>query len=142
MVWILPLNFSDAHPRASAAPFNVEFLPQSAGNALRWRVGPSTPLYVLGRCAPFQPHPKRSLKIRRVLKPSGRLILIEHDRAPDPRVAVWQDRLNERKRRGLAVPGMPIGSPGMEQGPRRQAYSVVLFDANGGTSEFQKYDAR
>lgn len=29
--------------------------------------------------------------------------------------------------RGLAVPGMPVGSPGMEQGDRREAYEVVLF---------------
>ena len=46
------------------------------------------------------------------------------------------------KAKGLAVPGMPIGSPGMEQGPRRQAYSVVLFDDKGGVSEFQKYTAQ
>lgn len=46
------------------------------------------------------------------------------------------------KAKGLAVPGMPIGSPGMEQGQKRQGYSVVLFDANGGTSEFQKYAAQ
>ncbi len=31
--------------------------------------------------------------------------------------------LRERpKARGIAVPGMPIGSPGMEQGDRRDAY--------------------
>lgn len=29
---------------------------------------------------------------------------------------------------GLAVPGMPIGSPGMEQGNRHQAYEVILFE--------------
>jgi hypothetical protein len=29
---------------------------------------------------------------------------------------------------GLAVPGMPIGSPGMEQGNRRQPYQVILFE--------------
>jgi hypothetical protein len=29
---------------------------------------------------------------------------------------------------GLAVPGMPIGSPGMEQGSRRQPYNVILFE--------------
>ena len=46
------------------------------------------------------------------------------------------------KAKGLAVPGMPIGSPGMEQGPRRQAYSVILFDEKGGVSEFQKYAAQ
>lgn len=51
--------------------------------------------------------------------------------------------LKERsKSKGLAVPGMPIGSPGMEQGARRDAYSVLSFDAAGKTSEFQKYTAR
>jgi len=42
------------------------------------------------------------------------------------------------KAKGLAVPGMPLGSPGME-GPRRQPYSVLLFDAEGRTSVYQKY---
>ena len=46
------------------------------------------------------------------------------------------------KAKGIAVPGMPLGSPGMEQGSRRQAYSVILFDASGGTSEFHKYTAQ
>jgi hypothetical protein len=31
---------------------------------------------------------------------------------------------------GLAVPGMPAGSPGME-GPRRQPYNVIAFEKNG-----------
>lgn len=42
------------------------------------------------------------------------------------------------KAKGLAVPGMPAGSPGME-GPRSDAYSVVLFTSDGGASVFQKY---
>jgi hypothetical protein len=42
------------------------------------------------------------------------------------------------KGKGLAVPGMPMGSPGME-GARRDAYSVFLFDSDGRTSVFQKY---
>ncbi len=46
------------------------------------------------------------------------------------------------KGKGLAVPGMPIGSPGMEQGPRRQAYSVLLFQSDGSVSEFQRYPAK
>lgn len=29
--------------------------------------------------------------------------------------------------KGLAVPGMPVGSPGMEQGDQREPYEVVLF---------------
>ncbi len=35
--------------------------------------------------------------------------------------------------RGLAVPGMPMGSPGMEQGAQKDAYDVVLFDKAGKT---------
>ena len=31
---------------------------------------------------------------------------------------------------GLAVPGMPMGSPGME-GPRKDAYSVIAFEKDG-----------
>ena len=38
--------------------------------------------------------------------------------------------------RGLAVPGMPMGSPGMEQGAQKDAYDVVLFDKAGKTRIF------
>lgn len=40
--------------------------------------------------------------------------------------------------RGLAVPGMPIGSPGMEQGPVSgyERYEVMAFTASGTTSVF------
>lgn len=33
--------------------------------------------------------------------------------------------------RGLAVAGMPIGSPGMEHGNHRQAYKVISFGPGG-----------
>ena len=33
---------------------------------------------------------------------------------------------------GLAVPGMPIGSPGMEQGGQTEPYVTVLFDRTSG----------
>ncbi len=33
--------------------------------------------------------------------------------------------------RGLAVPGMPAGSPGMEQGGARDPYQVILFGDSG-----------
>ena len=36
---------------------------------------------------------------------------------------------------GLAVPGMPVGSPGME-GPNPQPYDVLTFDKQGATKVF------
>jgi hypothetical protein len=49
-------------------------------------------------------------------------------------------RLLEEKPKaiGIAVPGMPIGSPGMEQGGRKDPYQVVLFH-DGGNRVFAKY---
>ena len=38
---------------------------------------------------------------------------------------------------GIAVPGMPIGSPGME-GSRNDPYDVVAFSADGTTAVFAK----
>ena len=40
---------------------------------------------------------------------------------------------------GIALPGMPIGSPGMEQGGRRDPYDVLLVAKGGGTRVFQSH---
>lgn len=41
---------------------------------------------------------------------------------------------------GLAVPGMPIGSPGMEvEGAADQPYDVIAFDKSGQTQIFASY---
>ena len=37
---------------------------------------------------------------------------------------------------GLAVPGMPAGSPGMEMGGRKQPYDVIAFTREGKTSVY------
>lgn len=39
---------------------------------------------------------------------------------------------------GLAVPGMPIGSPGMEMPGRSDAYSVYLVQADGSKDVFSR----
>jgi hypothetical protein len=41
--------------------------------------------------------------------------------------------------RGLAVPGMPVGSPGMEQGARREPFDVLLILSSGRHTVYQKY---
>ena len=40
---------------------------------------------------------------------------------------------------GLSVPGMPIGSPGMEMGNRLDRYAVISFDENGNLEIFHQY---
>ena len=43
---------------------------------------------------------------------------------------------------GLAVPGMPIGSPGMDgplYGDRKDPYDVLLIHVDGSTSVYQAY---
>lgn len=43
------------------------------------------------------------------------------------------------KARGIAVPGMVVGSPGMEQGERREPYQTILFDGKGNTKVFASH---
>ena len=41
---------------------------------------------------------------------------------------------------GLAVPGMPVGSPGMEvEGVAPQPFEVIAFDQSGKTEVFASY---
>ncbi len=42
---------------------------------------------------------------------------------------------------GLAVPGMPFGSPGMGPETEREAYDVILVGRDGGASAFTRYPA-
>ncbi|AFZ43885.1 protein of unknown function DUF411 [Halothece sp. PCC 7418] len=40
---------------------------------------------------------------------------------------------------GIAVPGMPIGSPGMESGDIKEPYTVFTFTETGETEVYQKH---
>ncbi len=40
---------------------------------------------------------------------------------------------------GLSVPGMPVGSPGMEMGDRVDHYSVIAIDKEGNGRVFNQY---
>jgi hypothetical protein len=48
--------------------------------------------------------------------------------------------LKEKPRaRGLVVPAMPVGSPGMEEGNRRDPYDVFLVNRNGSVRTYAQY---
>src|SRR5262249_23043032 len=78
-------------------------------------------------------------EMRRVLRPGGRLLFVEHGRAPEPRVARWQDRLNplwqrfsggwrlnRPVRHFLSDAGLPIARPGNRLHPWTKDYDVLL----------------
>lgn len=41
---------------------------------------------------------------------------------------------------GLTVPGMPVGSPGMERGNQQDPYNVLAFSKSGSANIFAKYN--
>ena len=41
--------------------------------------------------------------------------------------------------KGIAVPDMPIGTPGMESGDKKEKYNVMSFDKNGKIKVFVKH---
>src|SRR5260370_1232921 len=82
-----------ANKRGSAAPFEVEFFRQSAEDPLPLGDA-SIDTIVMTWTLCSIPNPALALpQIKRVLKANGRLIFVEHGRAADPGVVVWQDRI-------------------------------------------------
>ena len=57
-----------------------------------------------------------------------------------PAAEIIRLRKERPKVLGLAVPGMPAGSPGMES-PRPQPYDIIAFDKTGKTTVFAKRGA-
>ncbi len=88
-----------ARKRAPAAHVEVTFLSQSAEEPLPLPdQSIDTTVVTWTLCS--IPDASRALQhVRRVLKPDGCLIFLEHGRAPDPRVVAWQDRLTPMWRR-------------------------------------------
>lgn len=61
-------------------------------------------------------------------------------RASEPASDVRRLLANAPMGAGLAVPGMPAGSPGMEMGDRRERYQVLLFNEEGQTRVFSEHN--
>ncbi|PYT78836.1 MAG: SAM-dependent methyltransferase [Acidobacteria bacterium] len=83
-----------ARKRMAKQAINVEFLLQSAEDDLPLSDKSIDTVVMTWTLCSIRDPVKALRQIKRVLKPNGRLIFIEHGRAPDSRVAAWQDRLN------------------------------------------------
>ena len=82
-----------ARKRVAARRLPVEFLSQSAEEPLPLP-NESVDTVVVTWTICSIPNVDQALQqMKRVLKPSGRLIFLEHGRSPDPSVVAWQDRL-------------------------------------------------
>lgn len=82
-----------ARKRMASQATKVEFLLQSAEDDLPLS-DRSIDTVVMTWTLCSIADPARALQqMKRVLKPNGHLIFIEHGRAPDSRVAAWQDQL-------------------------------------------------
>jgi ubiquinone/menaquinone biosynthesis C-methylase UbiE len=84
------LEMADEAARQSSVPVEliegtVEAIPIEAASI-------DTVLTTWTMCS-FPDLDKALEEMRRVLKPNGRLLFVEHGLAPEPRVAWWQDRL-------------------------------------------------
>jgi len=83
-----------ARERAAGLPVKVEFLSQSAEEPLPLPNGSMDTIVMTWTLCSIANAPKALEQMKRVLKPNGQLIFVEHGRAPDRGVAVWQDRIN------------------------------------------------
>ena len=82
-----------ARSRAASAPAPVVFLRASAERIPMEDSTIDTVVMTWTLCS--IPGPRQALQeMKRVLKPEGRLIFVEHGLAPDRTVINWQDRLN------------------------------------------------
>jgi ubiquinone/menaquinone biosynthesis C-methylase UbiE len=124
-----------ARKRSVGKAIDVEFLSQSAEEPLPLPDQSVDTVVITWTLCSIADPPRALRQMKRVLKPSGRLIFVEHGRAPDSRVAVWQDRLTpvwkrigggchlNRKIDGLLLELKTIYLPG----PRPMTYTYQGF---------------
>ena len=87
-----------AQKKIASLPFPVTLMNQTADLIPLDEASVDTVVVTWSLCS--IPHPTAALQeMRRVLKPEGRLIFIEHGLSPDVRVQSWQNRLTPIWRR-------------------------------------------
>jgi ubiquinone/menaquinone biosynthesis C-methylase UbiE len=82
-----------ARKRAEAAPVKVEFLSQSAEERIPLASASIDTVVVTWTLCSIPNASQALQQVKRVLRAGGRLIFLEHGRAPDPAVVEWQDRI-------------------------------------------------
>ena len=82
-----------ARPRASAANVPITLLDASA-EAIPLDNGSIDTVVTTWTLCSIPNAPGALAEMRRVLKPGGSLLFVEHGRAPEPGTARWQDRLD------------------------------------------------
>jgi ubiquinone/menaquinone biosynthesis C-methylase UbiE len=82
-----------AQRRAANAPIKVKFLLQSAEEHLPLSDGAIDTVVITWTLCSIPDVAQALREVKRVLKRDGRLLFVEHGRAPDNSVAKWQDRL-------------------------------------------------
>jgi ubiquinone/menaquinone biosynthesis C-methylase UbiE len=82
-----------ARTRTANAPMKVEFLSQSVEEILPLSDRSIDTVVITWTLCSISDPSGALQQMKRVLKPNGLLIFVEHGRAPEPNVATWQDRL-------------------------------------------------
>ncbi len=113
----------EAEQRAIEAVFPVDLIAASAEDIPLEDACVDTVVSTWTLCS--IPQLERAIQeMRRVLKPSGRLLFIEHGRAPDAKTARWQDRLTPVSR---ALFGCRMNRP-MESVIDQAGFDILTLD--------------
>ena len=87
-------EYPPTRARIAAAPFPVERARLRADASLPFDAGRFDCVVSTWTLCSISGLETALAELRRVLRPGGRFVFLEHGRAADPRTARWQDRLN------------------------------------------------